>query len=454
MCVPVLRAGAIALSLVVGSFGIRAAHANPASLVPSAADPGDPIDLHLRLDYEYQLDRSLITRERVGLPTADPLGGIPRRKDLSFHQYRHVLTPRAELGIYRDTWVSLALPVTITQARELTLASGVDRAHSSTLLDGLLPADGFDAQDPGTPPAGNLVFRGVNRSGLDQIHLGLAVAPMSQKRDDTKPTWKMGAELRLAVGKLMKFDPQKPDEGTGVSRGVHEIRVWSSIDKQFRWTEGWFEMFWQAPFGEKSGSLFSDPGFGATNVKLAQQAGVSFGLEAYAINDRENGNRISLDVGSRLVGHFEGREYSELWEVFAYAGDSRGGGPLVLDRDPLDSGVQPMSHPGISNIENYLETAGHFAVRAAIGPRVRFAAIVDVAWKTDHVITFADAGIDKPTCSANRTTNCETENNDVVNPGTNEVNPLHAPRVDLVGHRYFSQDNFGLVVGVQGQVLF
>jgi len=450
----VLRAGAIALSLVVCSFGIRAAYANPASLVPSAADPGDPIDLHLRLDYEYQLDRSLITRERIGDPSIDPLGGTPRHKDLTFHQYRHVLTPRAELGVYRDTWLSVALPVTINQARELTLASGVDRAHSSTLQDGFLPTAGFDAQDPTTPPPGDLVFRGVNRSGLDQIHVGLNVAPMSQKRDDTKPTWKMGAELRLAIGKVMKFDPQNPGDGTGVSRGVHEVRVWTSIDKQFRWTEGWFEAFWQAPFGEQSGSLFSDPGFGATNIKLSQVAGVGFGLEAYAVNDRENGNRISLDVGSRLVGHFEGREYSELWEVFAYAGDSRSGLPLVLDRDPLDSGVQAMSHPGISDIENYLETAGHFAVRAAIGPRVRFAAIVDVNWKTDHVISFADAGIDKPTCSASVTTNCETENNDVVNPGTNEVNPLHAPRIDLVGHRYFSQDNFGLSIGVQGQILF
>jgi hypothetical protein len=45
-------------------------------------------------------------------------------------------------------------------------------------------------------------------------------------------------------------------------------------------------------------------------------------------------------------------------------------------------------------------------------------------------------------------------NNDVINPGTAEVNPLHAPKIDLVGHRYLSQDNFGIVIGVSGQVLF
>jgi hypothetical protein len=84
---------------------------------------------------------------------------------------------------------------------------------------------------------------------------------------------------------------------------------------------------------------------------------------------------------------------------------------------------------------------------------VRFAATVDLAWKTDHVITFADAGVDRPTCTGGNS-GCEDDNNDVVNPGTDEVNPLHAPRIDLVGHRYYSQDNFGLVVGVEGQFLF
>ncbi len=433
--------------------GLSTARANPDAEVPSAADPGDPIDLHVRLDYEYQIDRAQIVRERVGAVGIDPLDGIPKSKDLQFHQYRHVLTPRAELGIYHDTYLTLALPIIIGQARELELASGVDRMNSTTIDDGLLPADGFDARDPGTAPPGSLVFRGVSRSGLDQIHLGLAAAPMSQARDDTKPTWKLGAELRLSVGKLMRFDPMSPGSETGVSKGVHEARVYTSVDRKFDRFEGWFELFWQVPIAEKTGSLFKDPGFGSTNPSLSQQAGVAFGVEAYALDDKENGNRISLDIGSRIVGHFEGRDYSEMWEVFAYAGDTRLDGPLILDADPLESGKQPSSHPGISNIENYLETAGRFAVRASLGPKVRFAAIVDVAWKTDHSISFADAGVDLPTCGGN-TTRCEDDANDLVNPNSREVNPLHAPVIDLVGHRYFSENNFGLSIGIQGQVLF
>ena len=110
-------------------------------------------------------------------------------------------------------------------------------------------------------------------------------------------------------------------------------------------------------------------------------------------------------------------------------------GPLVLDSDPTTDGVQALSHPGITNIENYLETAARVAIRAKLGDHVRFAVSGEAVWKTDHVITFADSGVDLPTCTAGQTQHCETDNNDLINPGTAEVNPLASPKIDLVGHR-------------------
>jgi len=62
-------------------------------------------------------------------------------------------------------------------------------------------------------------------------------------------------------------------------------------------------------------------------------------------------------------------------------------------------------------------------------------------WLSDHVITFADAGVDK-------------NGNNVIDPGTNEVNPLHVDAIDLVGHRYHSVHGMSYILGVQGQVLF
>lgn len=444
-----VRIATTLLLLIAGSH----ARANPASDVPSAADPGNTADAHITLDYGYELDTSSIAREVVN---DDPLGRTRTTDDLTFQQFRHVITPKLELGIYHDTWISVALPIVVNQARELKLASGITRETSTTLLDGLLPIEGFDADDQTTPTTGDRIFQGKNRKGLDQIRLGLGVAPMSQKRDPTKPTWKLGAEVRLAVGKLMEFDRDNVGAETGVSRGVHELRLWSSFGRRYRRTEGWFEIFYQVPLRERGGSLYKNPGFGATNVGAGQQAGLAFGVETYAVDDRVNQNRISLDLGASVVGHFEGREYTEMWEVFAFAGDVNAQGPLVLDADPTVAGRQDARHPGISNFENYLETTAKIALRANLGEHARFAVGVDLKWKTDHMISFADAGVDFPVCgsSGSSTGKCENEDNDLVTPGSAEVNPLHTPLIDLVGHRYLSRDNFSVVIGVQGSVLW
>jgi hypothetical protein len=269
--------------------------------------------------------------------------------------------------------------------------------------------------------------------GAHMDHLGLGTALMNQLKDDTKPTWKIGAEIRLAIGSIMKFDPMAPSANKGVSRGVQELKLWTSFARKLGWAEPWVELWWLVPIAEKSDALYTDPGFGATNTQPSQQAGVSSGVEFYALDNRADQTRISIDLGSKVTSHFEGREYTEMWEVFALAGDSRRMGPLILDSDPTNGSADPLSHPGISNIENYLELAGQFAVRAQIGPHVRFSVAANLIWKTDHAISFADAGVDNE------------DDNDLVNPGTDEVNPLHSQAIDLVGNRYRTDEGFDVV---------
>src|SRR5262249_60060617 len=104
-------------------------------------------------------------------------------------------------------------------------------------------------------------------------------------------------------------------------------------------------------------------------------------------------------------------------------------------------------------IENYLETGGHLALRARLGTHLSFAAFGDALWRTDHVISFADAGVDLPTCPTGAP-RCETDDNDQVNPGTQEVNPLHSRKIDLVGHRYRAEQGRGYVLGVEASFAF
>lgn len=453
-CNSVLRASAIAVGVLICAHPawISSSSASPYSILPSAGEPGDPADLNVHVDYEYSVHSSVIYRESVG-GDIDPLSPLPRERDMQFQQFRHLIKPRAELSIFYNTWVSFAIPIVLTQVRELELADGVTRETSSTVRDGILPFEGFDAEDPGTAPPGNFLFRGVKRKGIDQIHLGLGIAPMAQEKDDTKPTWKIGGELLLAAGKVARFDRFDPADQDGVGRGVNELRFWTSVAKRAGRVEGYYQMFWQVPISAKEASQYDEYGFGATNLMPGQQAGATAGLELVALDDKLTETKIGLDLGLRVVGHFEGREYSELWEVFAYAGDSRASGPLQLDNDPITAGLQAQSHPGITNHENYLETAGRIAIAANLGPTVQFSAVADLAWKTDHLITFTDAGVDLPTCATGETP-CEEDDNFVVNPGTREVNPLHVQKIDLVGHRYISEDNFAFSLGVEARLLF
>jgi hypothetical protein len=449
-CAPVLRTTAVLLALA--SAG-RTAHANPAGFVPTVDSAGPGEQVHVDADYEYDVDTAQITRELVGDPDTDQLGLIPEHRDLQVRQVRQLVTPKIELAIYHGGWISFAVPIILAQSREVSLASGVDRTGSLTIADGILPATGFDASKPGPIASGDLLFRGVSRTGVPELRGGIGFAPMIQRLDDTKPTWKLGLELRFAIGRVMRFDAVDPGRETGVSTGVHELRLWTSVDRRTRYFEGWFEAFYQMPVYKRATSLFKDPGFGAVGVDPGPTAGAAFGVEVNAIDSPATGNRVGIDLGARINAHFEGRGYSELWEVFAFAGDSRTPGPLVLDGDPTMPGAHPLSHPGISNIESYLETAARLAVRTKLGAHLTLGALGEMIWRTEHVISFADAGIDLPTCPTGAP-RCEDNNNEQVTPGTQEVNPLHQRTIDLVGHRYHAKRGRGYVLGVELQLLF
>ena len=48
-----------------------------------------------------------------------------------------------------------------------------------------------------------------------------------------------------------------PAHETGVSTGVHELRLWTSVDRRYRYFEGWFEAFYQRPIAIRSTALFN-----------------------------------------------------------------------------------------------------------------------------------------------------------------------------------------------------
>ena len=226
---------AIAAGFVLVGGAVASAH--PAGDVPTSGEPGPGL-LHAEVEYSYEADRAAITRERVGVAGADPQDALPRQRELDSHQTRQLVTPRLELAAYRGLWVSLAAPIVIAQTNEIDVADGVDRAAASTFIDGILPSTGFDASNPSVPPGGKVAFRGVTRRGVEAVRAGLGFAAMSQARDPTQPTWKLGAELALSVGRAMRFDAVHPDQQTGVASGVDQLRLWTAFDRRYLHGDG------------------------------------------------------------------------------------------------------------------------------------------------------------------------------------------------------------------------
>ena len=66
---------------------------------------------------------------------------------------------------------------------------------------------------------------GSGADAFDTFNLGLTWAPLSQARDDTKPTWTISFESQISIGNIMKFDRAAPEANHGVSEGVHRLIV-------------------------------------------------------------------------------------------------------------------------------------------------------------------------------------------------------------------------------------
>jgi hypothetical protein len=427
------------------------AHADtvPPGHVVTDGEPDNAFDAAFRFDYEFFSSKTQLQRESLTGAATDAVG---LTSDLIGRHSRQQLTPQLDIGIYHDFWLSFALPIVLQERRDLAL-DGIARQESSAIRDGLLPADGFDAGSSSST-SGDTLWKGISRSGLSQLQIGMGVAPMNQRKDDTKPTWKLGLDVFLPVGKVASFSRSSPSSQTGVGSGVYELSLWTSVAKRIGSVEPFVAMSWRASLAATKTSAFADPGSSTTNALPPQVAGVRFGGAAYVIERPADHLSVTVDVEARAVSHFQGREYTDLWEALSYAGDAATvGAPLVLDQSPTVSGVQGLNYPGVSNQENYLELGGRFSVHAQLGKLAGLGIVADIFKHTPHAVTFADAGKDLPTCGTGKLP-CEDDSNEVVNPGTNEVNPLSAPIIDLVGHRFIASKQMGFAISVQAAVQF
>lgn len=455
---------ALALLVPVALALPATARAGEITDVASSFEEGNPFDFRFRVRYDNYYKQAQLKREVSGL--SDTQDAIKTFRDLVYKERRDQFTMRAELGLFHDLMLHIELPVILRMTTEYhydqlqggDCAFGGDRnpncvnaANSTTIRDGIVPAAGYDANNSGVAIAnqGTLLFRGIERGAtagggadaFDTLNLGLSWAPMSQKRDSTKPTWVIAVEGQISIGTIRKFDRSKPSANHGVSEGVHRLLFRTAISRRTKFVEPYVGFHYLLPIA-RSGSLFQNYGRSQKTKGPQMSAAAVFGFEAIPYEHKSKEYKFVIDFRGRLEGKFDGRGYSEGFEIFASspALGCDANYNQACDTNRTKNPYQGLPNTGLSVIENHAVLGGDLALGAQISKYFQLRAGFSYTWQQAHAITNDDVG--KPLQGNGR----------VTLPA--EFNPAYRPVVDQVGRRYRVENSSQYNGWVWAQVMF
>ena len=273
--------------------------------------------------------------------------------------------------------------------------------------------------------------------------MGLTWAPVNQRRDDTKPTWTLGVEGQFSIGNIMAFDRSRPNANHAVSEGVHKIFARTSISKRFRYFDPYIGFWYMYPIA-RDDSLFKDYGPAQKTKNPQQQAGTVFGVEMVPFERPADNYKLAIDLTGRIEAHFNGKGYSEMWEVFASAPalacDPASNPACDPKQTSKPNGYQGQPYTGITAIENYATLGADLSLVGQIGAHAHFRAGFLYSHDGSHLITDDDIG----TPSGGRSRVSQPD----------EFNPAYRAIVDQNGRRY-RVDNVNVYdIYLSGQLMF
>lgn len=472
-------------------FGFSATtQAAEVTRVASSFDGDNKFDLHFGVGYDFNFKKAALLREWSD--ANNPSSTVVR--DLLYQQFRHVVTPSLEIGLYKDLAVYLNVPIVVADQRTYSFdqeadpcrygdgatimnpATCVNHDNSTTIRDGIIPRGGFDATKPDSPynnfggTDSQTIFKGATRRGVDQLHVGLKYAILNQDRLSHMPKWVIGIEGRFAIGKPMTFsrDTQMsdPSGNHSVGRGMHELGVWTSLSRRYRFLDPFFTAWWYQAI-RAGNTEFAKYGGAQDKVNPQSQTGVTFGTEIVPFERKAKGQKVAVVIRGLAMLKYNGRGYSEGWELFsdspALIGSNAPGAAACSNQDARDAAdwandtnnPNQLSDPdyiggsgvssgcskfnGITNIQDFATFGINFGLNFQLNKYAMLMLGVDSRTDTRHWISNASRG--KATGG--------TDNN-LVEPGTAEVNPVRRDVIDNVGRRYAVGD----VLNVMGYFRF
>ncbi|HCF61361.1 MAG TPA: hypothetical protein DFS52_25615 [Myxococcales bacterium] len=392
--------------------------------VASSFDLDNPFDLDLELGYARTQKRAKITRER------HQDGRIANVIEMRYHQVTQEMPMRLAIGIYQDLELHVGASLVFSD-QKLWRFPGLDEdgkvitnENNSTVVNNCVNPDG-SLVDPGCKGDS---FAGAQpifpipgqsyRGGFSNITVGTKWAPLSDRRDDTKPKWVLGFDYTIPSSSLN--NPSKPTSASdpgNIGDMAHRLTVSTALSKRLGAIDPYVKLHYTFPTratgyysncrnpenlgsGGNCGSgawTFADAGY-----KPQQVAGLLFGAEFFPYDDPMRKQSVSIDLQAAGSYVSSGRVYNEL---------SDAAGKLLWT-------------------EEYMTIGGSIGVNARPVEYVQFRLSASLYHETEHFLSGEQIGKDiNNACGDDTSRAC-------VDLGTNEVNPTFDFRYDMPGRRF------------------
>jgi len=434
--------------------------------VVDSFDPGSTFSFRLSAGYLYSSRSTGIDRELRTSPGA--LGTVGYQRVAEYSESTHTLMLNAEVGLFRDLALTFGAPVVLSNTRSLRAPAGVSQADLQRSL-----ADGWTHNNMPTQLF-SPNFDSPERSGIDQVRLGLQWAILNQQRDPTYPTWMVRFEWRPPVGDPIRACQQLPEGQTvcpavnsipsappgggtnstgatsragsglspGISRGVHGIYFQTMVSRRLGYLEPYagFDILGEFPRRDTPFRYLDTPSGQLGNFPPIVSS-LTVGTEIIPWENRETWQRFVIDL--RLQGTYrsQGRDFSQLYDALGTS-TSRAllapGCPANQSRN-ADGSCQPgreIYFDGLTTTASHIVLTGSLGISIQPAKFLRFNLGANLAWVAPHGLTATDA------CNPNAApppSNPEFRGGCVSN---SSPDPQHRPVIDQPGNRFRSTEDF------------
>lgn len=390
--------------------------------VVDSFDAGSAFSFRLTAGFLYQRRAATLERElRVSDPTTG-MGGVQFARVGDYVENTSTLMVNAELGLFHDLALTFGLPFVVSNTREIRSLTSPGAMEGNNAL-----ADGWTQNGTATSLF-QVPFRSPDRSGIDQVRLGLAWSILNQQRDRTKPTWTVRFEWRPPVGDVLRACNASPAAGTaqcpaansvpnvpagtvaatgtasrpvsagspGISRGLHGVYFQTAIARRFGFVEPYAALDFLAEFPLRDTTFrYFDTPYGQLASFPPITSSLVAGVELVPWENRETWQRLSVDLRFRGTYRSQGRDYSPLYDALGSSTSRALAAPgcpsNVRNADGTCQPGREVFFDGLTTTGSNVQVNGQLAV--AVQP-VKFLRIdlgVGITWRSPYMLTVTDA---------------------------------------------------------------